>query len=67
MKTRTISDLPLDQSLANVRFRYPGDGQLYYWQSQWAKGVWGKKDLNSQQIFPLFCEDVEEALKWELA
>jgi hypothetical protein len=66
MPARTINDLPKGQSLANVRFRYPGDGQLYYWTSHWAKGVWGRKDLSSERIFPLLCEDIEEALTWEV-
>lgn len=63
---RRIKDLPENVSLENVRFRYPGDGQSYYWASQWGKGVWGKKDLSSCQIFPLFCENLEEALEWEV-
>lgn len=68
MKTRqlTINDLPKTQSLGGVRFRYPGDGQVYHWVSQWQKGVWGKKDPSSGQIFPLFCEDIKEALEWEV-
>ena len=57
-----IKDLSETQSLGGVRFRYPGDGQAYYWSSQWAKGVWGKKDMGSGQIFPLFCDDLKDAL-----
>lgn len=63
---RRIKDLPENANLGSIRFRYPGDGQVYYWFSQWAKGVWGKKDLSSTQIFPLFCEEIEEALSWEV-
>ena len=63
---RRIKDLPENVSLANVRFRYPGDGKSYYWYSQWTKGVWGKKDINSGQMFPLFCDSIEEALEWEV-
>lgn len=68
-KKRTVArikDLPPNQGLGGVRFRYPGDGQAYYWSSQWQKGVWGKKDLNSSQVFPLFCEDLKDALEWEV-
>lgn len=61
-----IKDLPPTQGLGGVRFRYPGDGQAYYWSSQWQKGVWGKKDMNSGQIFPLFCDDLKDALEWEV-
>jgi hypothetical protein len=61
-----IKDLPETASLGGVRFRYPGDGQLYYWSSQWAKGVWGKKSLDSERIFPLFCADLSEVMEWEV-
>ena len=42
------------------------DGETYYWASQWQKGVWGKKDLKSERLFPLFVENLEEALEWEV-
>lgn len=63
---RRIKDLDPNTNLGCVRFRYPGDGQTYYWPSQWGKGVWGKKSVNSVQIFPLSCESLEEALEWEV-
>jgi hypothetical protein len=61
-----IKDLPEDINLGGTRFIYPLDGQPYYWHSQWQKGVWGKKDLHSQQVFPLFCNDLLEALEWDV-
>lgn len=61
-----IKELPEGTGLGNVRFRYPGDGQLYYWHSQWQKGVWGKKSLQIDQVFPLFCDDLSEAAEWEV-
>lgn len=61
-----IKDLPPDQSLTAVRFIYPADNQPYYWHSQWHKGVWGKKDLRSQQIFPLFCDKLSDTLEWDV-
>jgi len=63
---RRIKDLPGNVSLENLRFRYPGDGQSYYWASQWGKGVWGRKNLGDSRIHPLFCADLEEALEWEV-
>ena len=66
-KPKRIMDLPPGSNLGGVRFIYPGDGQAYYWASQWQKGVWGKKDPDSTQLFPLHVEDVSEALKWKLA
>lgn len=62
-----IKDLPENSTLNNIRFIYPGDGQAYYWTSQWQKGIWGKKDLNSGQIFPLFVENIRDALEWKIA
>ncbi len=61
-----IKELPQGSTLNNVRFIYPGDGKAYYWTSQWQKGIWGKKDLNSGQIFPLFVENIQDALEWEI-
>lgn len=66
-KPKTIGELPSDVSLGGVRFIYPGDGQAYYWFSQWEKGVWGKKDQGSGRMFPLFVTDLKEACNWELA
>lgn len=65
-KIRRIKDLPENASLGNIRFRYPKDGQSYYWASQWGKGVWGRKNPGDSQIHPLFCENIEEALEWEI-
>jgi hypothetical protein len=61
-----IRDLPNDEAFAHVRFIYPGDGKPYYWYSQWNKGVWGKKEQNSQQIFPLFVDELKQAMGWEV-
>lgn len=61
-----IKDLSPNQDLSRVRFRYPGDGQLYYWNSQWQKGVWGKKRLTDSQVYPLNCDDLKDTLGWEV-
>jgi hypothetical protein len=61
-----IKDLDENKSLANVRFIYPGDGQKYYWRSQWAKGVWGKKNIGDSRIIPLFVDDLKDTLEWEV-
>jgi len=61
-----IKDLPLTASLSGVYFRYPGDGQAYYWVSQWGKGIWAKTDRGSQTIYPLFVKSIKEALAWEV-
>lgn len=61
-----IKDLPPTSSLGGIRFRYPNDGKLYYWSSQWEKGVWGKKDKGSDRVYPLFCGNLSEALEWEM-
>ncbi len=61
-----IKDLDPKKPLGGVRFRYPGDGQLYYWHSQWPKGVWGKKDQSSSQVFPLDVNALTDAMEWEV-
>lgn len=61
-----IKDLPETASLEGTRFIYPTDGQTYYWFSQWDRGVWGKKNMDDKQVFPLFVTDLKEALEWEL-
>lgn len=61
-----IKDLKADVSLGGIRFIYPGDGQPYYWYSQWQAGVWGKKSLSDSQIHPLFIERLEDVLEWEI-
>jgi hypothetical protein len=63
---KKIKDLNSNIGLGGVRFRYPGDGQLYYWHSQWQKGVWGKKRPTDEQVFPLNCDDLKDALEWEV-
>lgn len=61
-----LGELPEHISLGNVRFIFPGDGQEYYWHSQWNKGVWGKKSPNDSRMYPLCVEDLKEALEWEV-
>ena len=63
---KRIKDLPFDCNLSTVKFRYPKDGKCYYWFSQWGKGVWGKTDLNSERMIPLFVNNLEETLEWEV-
>jgi hypothetical protein len=60
--TKRIKDLPPTVGLLGVRFIYPGDGKAYYWYSQWQKGVWGRKRMEDSQMFPLFCDDLKDAL-----
>lgn len=61
-----IKDLPDNTNLNNIQFIYPGDNQKYYWTSQWEKGVWGKKSIGDSQIIPLFVEDLQECLEWDI-
>ncbi|MEK6880183.1 MAG: hypothetical protein AABY22_11265 [Nanoarchaeota archaeon] len=65
-KIKTINDLPRNISLGGLKFKHPETGEACYWRSQWQKGVWYKKDLTSSQIFPLFVNDLKEALKFEV-
>ena len=61
-----IKDLPENRSLEGVKFIYPGDGEEYYWRSQWFNGVWGRKDPDGARMFPLHVDDLKECLEWEV-
>jgi hypothetical protein len=66
-----IKDLPPDKSLENVHFRIPGTTVHGYWRSQWGypdgkAGVWYYKDQKSSQMFPIFLDDLREALEWDV-
>lgn len=68
MKPKTINDLPPDKPLGGVVFLHPETGERREWASQWQKGVWYKKPGDkSDQVFPLFLNDLTEAFKLELA
>lgn len=66
-----INDLPPQNSLRGVRFLHPETGEPVYWYSQWGyspgkAGVWFKRDMKSGQVFPLFLDDLREALEFEV-
>lgn len=65
-KIKTINDLPDDISLGGVKFKHPETGEVCIWSSQWEKGVWYKKNKDDTQIFPLFVDKLEDALKFEV-
>mgnify|MGYP001573814056 FL=1 len=67
MKKRTINDLPQDRSLGGVRLKNHNTGETCIYHSQWQKGIWYKKNEKDTQIFPIFLDDLREALKFELA
>jgi len=65
-----IKDLPPNASLGGVKFRAP-DGTVGYWSSQWGypdgkAGIWYRTDLKSTQVFPLFLDNLREALEFEV-
>ncbi len=64
-----LKDLPQDINLRGVKFHDPKTGTTGYWYSQWGyeggkAGVWWKKDMESGSIFPLFLDDLKEALEF---
>ncbi len=63
MKTK---DLPENKSLDGIKFIYPADRQQYYLTGMWNKGAWAKKDLKSNQIFPLCFETMSDFFEWEV-
>lgn len=68
---KKIKDLDSKISLGGIKFKHPETGEVCIWISQWGysdgkAGVWYKKDKNSNQIFPLFLDKLEEALEFEV-
>ena len=68
---KKIKDLPSNISLSGVKFRDPKTGTTGYWYSQWGyrggkAGIWWKQDMKSGAIFPLFLDDLKEALEFEV-
>jgi hypothetical protein len=71
VKKMKIKDLPQDTNLRGVKFRDPKTKTTGYWYSQWGyddgkAGVWWKRDMASGQIFPLFLDNLREALEFEV-
>lgn len=61
-----IKELSPSTNLGGIRVRTP-DGKIGYWTSQWPKGIWLSNDpLGNGRIFPVFVENLEEALEWEI-
>ena len=52
--------------MGGVKFKHPETGETCIWSSQWEKGIWYKKDINSNQVFTLFVEDLQDSLKFEV-
>ena len=65
-KIRTINDLPTNQSLGGIKFKHPETGDTCIWASQWNKGIWYKKNEKDSQLFTIFVDKLEDALKFEL-
>lgn len=65
-KIKFIKDLPPNQNLGGIKFKHPETGEICIWTSQWQRGIFYKKDIDDSQIFPLFVNDIKEALKFEL-
>jgi len=71
VERKKIKDLPPNISLRGVKFRDPKTKTTGYWYSQWGyengkAGVWYKPDMSKGQIFPLFLDDLKEALEFEV-
>jgi hypothetical protein len=68
---KKIKDLPPNDSLTGVKFHDPRSGTKGYWYSQWGyengkAGIWYKRDMKSGAIFPLFLDNLKEALEFEV-
>ncbi len=60
-----IRDLSKNINLGNVIIKTPC-GKVGKWKSQWDKGVWLKEDEKSNKITPIFVENLQECLDWEV-
>lgn len=64
-----IKDLNRGQNLGGLHVR-TSNGVEGWWSSQWQKGVWlatVPPDVTvSQQIVPVFVEDLKECLEWDI-
>ncbi len=63
---KTIKDLPEGfGGLSQIKIKAP-DGTIGWWVSQWNKGVWVRKEKGDNQVHPVFVENLEECLEWEI-
>lgn len=60
-----IKDLPPSTNLGGIKIK-TSSGEVGYWKSQWEKGVWIQKELESIRMYPIFVEDLKETLEWEI-
>jgi len=68
-----IKDLEKGQALENIKFKHPETGKTVIWKSQWGyeeggAGLWYRdpEEENSERVFPLFLDSLEEALEFEV-
>jgi len=71
-----IKDLPQDVNLRGVKFIIPkGHPECPmikgYWYSQWGyengkAGVWVKKSMEEDRVYPLFLDSLKQALEFEV-
>lgn len=62
-----IKDLPKNKNLRNIKFQHPITKEACYLESQWNSGIWYKKDpKNSNEVFPLFLDDLQDVLELEI-
>ena len=64
-----IKDLPNETNLDGVKFFDPKTKTTGYWCSQWGyadgkAGIFYKKDMQSTQVFPLFLDNLKDALEF---
>ncbi len=61
-----IKDLPKGIELRGVKVR-PPNGESMFWYSQWNKGVWLKRSMDSNRLYPYTeIKSLEECFEWEV-
>jgi len=71
-----IKDLPKGTNLEGLKVKVPKNHpecpfKEGYWRSQWGytdgkAGVWLNKELEDSRIYPVFLDNLEECLEWEV-
>ena len=72
-KTKRLKDLPKDKQLVGLKIKIPKDKRTLtdysdkmYIYSGWNKGLWLKKKMEDQRIFPYFFESFDDIKDLEI-
>ena len=74
-----VKDLDPETNLQDIQVRvpeghedtYPFEDRIGYWRGQWGysdgkAGVWLKRSLDEDRIYPVCIDNLKETLEWEV-